>query len=507
MKRISALIGIALLLWGVSLGGMTAQAQSGGNYFDNVTVGGDLDMYGTGVIRDTRDQTVRAQVTGGGLTVSGAAASANIIAGYTGNSVTGAGSAVLSGGVVTVGSTGSGVNLVSGNYSVVSGGAQNKIYADYSGIGSGVGNRVDNWYSFIGGGSLNRTYQGYGGILSGTGNRSYNGGIVGGGTSNEAAGQYSLIGSGWYNKIHSLGSYGGILGGNCNTLGTTNTCLDGNVDYNRVTINGGSATYGAIINGDRNAVAGYMDWIGNGFYNTIADKDVQTVPGVFTSYDTTYLMLYGNTRPSSTYCQYNPSTQQATCNTAWNVILGGFGNTIANAQVMTFTEIITAYSAITPAVVVACQPGYSLVGNGISNTISAPAQYASVVNGISNTVTAIHGFVGSGVTNTVSGAYGSILSGKLNLASGEYSSASGVRARALHKGAWVWADSTDADYESLAADSFNIRAKGGVRMTTSGAGLTLDGPVIVDGMTFTYTAPITITGVLTNVRLLYYQVP
>jgi len=31
--------------------------------------------------------------------------------------------------------------------------------------------------------------------------------------------------------------------------------------------------------------------------------------------------------------------------------------------------------------------------------------------------------------------------------------------------------------------------------------------VIVDGMAFTYTAPITITGVLTNVRLLFYQVP
>jgi SPP1 gp7 family putative phage head morphogenesis protein len=90
---------------------------------------------------------------------------------------------------------------------------------------------------------------------------------------------------------------------------------------------------------------------------------------------------------------------------------------------------------------------------------------------------------------------------------GEGSFAAGTRAKSLHTGAFVWADSTDADYESLAADSFNIRAKGGVRMTTSGAGLALDGPVIVDGMTFTYTSPITITGVLTNVRLLYYQVP
>ena len=55
--------------------------------------------------------------------------------------------------------------------------------------------------------------------------------------------------------------------------------------------------------------------------------------------------------------------------------------------------------------------------------------------------------------------------------------------------------------------SSSFRPSPVLTLTTSGAGLALDGPVIVDGMSFTYTSPITISGVLTNVRLLYYQVP
>ena len=43
-----------------------------------------------------------------------------------------------------------------------------------------------------------------------------------------------------------------------------------------------------------------------------------------------------------------------------------------------------------------------------------------------------------------------------------HSFAAGRRAKALHDGAFVWADSEDADYSSRAANSFNIGATGGL---------------------------------------------
>lgn len=51
-----------------------------------------------------------------------------------------------------------------------------------------------------------------------------------------------------------------------------------------------------------------------------------------------------------------------------------------------------------------------------------------------------------------------------NLAGGSYSFAAGRRAQATHQGAFVWADSTDADFASAAANQFSVRAGGGARL-------------------------------------------
>jgi hypothetical protein len=246
-----------------------------------------------------------------------------------------------------------------------------------------------------------------------------------------------------------------------------------------------------VAAGDRNATDGYSDSILNGFFNTVSDEVTLTVSGVYT----TGIFGYhtGNEPLGSVFAEYNWDTSVATCNTAHNSILGGEQNTIANASILTYTQIISAHSEITPALVVACNGGYGLVGTGVSNTITGTtAQYATVLNGYENAVT---------------GQYATVLNGYQSRADGAYSFAAGQHAWAAHAGAFVWGGRGETVYQSVAPDSFNVRASGGVRLTTSGAGMSLDGPVSVDGMTFTYTAPITITGVLTNVRLLFYQVP
>jgi hypothetical protein len=47
-----------------------------------------------------------------------------------------------------------------------------------------------------------------------------------------------------------------------------------------------------------------------------------------------------------------------------------------------------------------------------------------------------------------------------------YAFAAGYRAKANHTGAFVWADSQDADFASTANNQFNIRAAGGVQLST-----------------------------------------
>ena len=52
----------------------------------------------------------------------------------------------------------------------------------------------------------------------------------------------------------------------------------------------------------------------------------------------------------------------------------------------------------------------------------------------------------------------------------------------ITQGAFVLADSQGSSFASTANDQFNVRAQGGVRFVTSGAGLTVDGfPLLASG--------------------------
>jgi hypothetical protein len=82
-------------------------------------------------------------------------------------------------------------------------------------------------------------------------------------------------------------------------------------------------------------------------------------------------------------------------------------------------------------------------------------------------VTAVLATVGGGYGNTASGLAAAVPGGELNTAQGNYSFAAGYRAKANHIGAFVWADSTDADFASTAADQFAVRANGGALVTGS----------------------------------------
>ena len=107
------------------------------------------------------------------------------------------------------------------------------------------------------------------------------------------------------------------------------------------------------------------------------------------------------------------------------------------------------------------------VGGGGLNRATGLA--ATVAGGFSNTASGVEATVAGGLGNTASGQQATVPGGNANAAQGAFSLAAGRRAKALHDGAFVWADATDADFGSTAANQFNVRAAGGARIFSDSA--------------------------------------
>ena len=121
--------------------------------------------------------------------------------------------------------------------------------------------------------------------------------------------------------------------------------------------------------------------------------------------------------------------------------------------------------------------GYSAtVGGGYNNTASD--SIATVGGGINNTASNFAATVGGGYNNTASGSYATVGGGRDNTAAGNYSFVVGRRAKnndTNHKGVFLFADSTDADFNSTLANEFAARANGGFRFVSSSGTCTTTG--------------------------------
>ncbi len=98
------------------------------------------------------------------------------------------------------------------------------------------------------------------------------------------------------------------------------------------------------------------------------------------------------------------------------------------------------------------------IGGGAKNRLVAGAQYASIAGGNLNTV-------------DKSGAYAMVPGGIGNTAGGIAALAAGYNAKAIHDGAFVWADNylqlgTHPAFTSQAANEFAVRATGGTRLVS-----------------------------------------
>ncbi len=138
--------------------------------------------------------------TVGGGYVNIASGIGSTVAGGAGNTASGGNSfSTVSGGTI---------NTASGLYSTVSGGIQNIASGDRSSVGGGGGNKASGSNSFVGNGYSNNasgTYSTIGGGLQSTTSGAAS--TVAGGAVNTASGDYSAVAGGTYNTVSGTGSF------------------------------------------------------------------------------------------------------------------------------------------------------------------------------------------------------------------------------------------------------------------------------------------------------------
>lgn len=270
-------------------------------------------------------------------------------------------------------------------------------------------------------------------------------GTIGGGQGNTiVSGDTASVIVGGVNNLNDVDSLDAFLGGGQNNTnrGEFNVLVGGQRNLNQESygivvggannLNFNDGNFSIIVGGDSNT--NYDGVIVGGVDNEILDHNGQAFLGAG---------------------RFNAIATGDTANIGNSVLVGGAGNTIrgiGNAQ---------------------------FIGGGLDNTINAP-EYAVLVGGNSNTNSASFATIGGGVANLISTTLAldaTIPGGASNVVSGEYGFAAGQQAQALHTGAFVWADSQNATFSSTNSDSFNVRSQGGARFVTSGAGLSVDGPV------------------------------
>lgn len=269
-------------------------------------------------------------------------------------------------------------------------------------------------------------------------------GTIGGGEGNTVLKADGTIGGGAGNSINlSQGDGSSTIGG-----GMGNVIWD-----DRAVIGGGAgntinaAAFEATIGGG----AGNSTW---GRYSIIAGGKNNTIFGGM------HDVIGGG------------NANQVFSNTYNATISGGSGNAI-----MLNTESATLGGG--GANLIAPTSDYATIGGGHTNSIQPASTNATIGGGHYNVILADSqsATIGGGEDNAIgtNAPYGTIPGGYSNQVTASYGFAAGRRAQALHQGAFVWADSTDEDFASTNANEFAIRARGGVRFDTGGAGLLVDG--------------------------------
>jgi hypothetical protein len=335
-------------------------------------------------------------------------------------------------------------------------------------IGGGGGgefgeNRVTDDFGTVGGGVFNQAGDGIGT----TSDRSN--ATVGGGYHNSASGRDATVGGGSYNTASGLASVVAGGGGYHDVYGALENVASGNWS----TIGGGGSN---IAGGG--AEPETADWatIGGGFANR-ATAQLTTVGGGNNNHATdakgTVGGGYGNfagDNAGTPWDRIGATVGGGLSNWAngESSTVGGGSENIASARLATVGGGGAIWGDQEHGN--RATDSWGTVGGGFNNQAGDNAgstedrPYATVGGGRDNIASGTSSVVAGGDTNTASGDRSTVPGGVGNVAAGHHSFAAGRRAKALHDGAFVWADAHDADFVSDAANEFLVRAYNGVKI-------------------------------------------
>jgi len=294
--------------------------------------------------------------------------------------------------------------VASATWSVICGGARNRVDESYSSILGGFANYIAAsslaGYHVILGGSTNTisaTTGEFNAIVSGETNQI---GVT------TAASDYCFIGSGQQHTVD--GNYGVVCGGiNCD-MNTPFYGFHGNGSQNNITSTGdfntilngfthdltGSGDYGLILQGNNNQLSAYYSTVINGI-NCTATANGALVAGNTNDCASSYGVCFGSTNDVGTggQCSILGGSGNDIFAGNYNVICGGTGNVITTAG-----------------------SDRNFIGAGGSNQIGGVASDANAIvggnnNDIGTTHASFYCFIGSGNQNLINADYASVVGG------------------------------------------------------------------------------------------------
>jgi len=374
---------------------------------------------------------------------------------------------VASGSASTIG--GGFLNEASGDTSTIGGGARNSILQPESTIGGGRDNIITGYGAtiaggrnnlasatecVIGGGQWNSASSSNATVSGGENNTAGGtGSVVSGGRHNAARGSYAVVGGGGSSTDSDSNSAIGewsVVGGGLGNVVTGATAVLGGGAYNRI-----AGNYAVVAGGggaspsDSNSASGVGSVVGGGRRN-VAFGSYATIAGGENNQGGNYSSVGGGEDHLATGGRTTiGGGQQNEATGPFATVAGGAFNTNTGHSATIGGGTLHAVSG---------QAG--TIAGGSRDTVSNRG--ATVAGGELNVASGLASTVGGGWENRTSGANAVVPGGRLNQAQGANSFAAGYRAKAAHDGAFVWADSTDADFASTAKNQFVIRAGNGV---------------------------------------------
>ncbi len=391
---------------------------------------------------------------------------------------------------------GGGANVASGQAATVGGGSSNTATAWTATVGGGVGNTASDYHATVSGGSGNTASRAatVGGGESNAASGSW--ATVGGGISNTAS-MYATVGGGSYNTASAPFAVSCGGGNNAATAGfaTVGGGQNNNASSDRATVGGGDGntaggSAATVSGGSHNAARGQYSVVAGGGGPALADSnsatgDKSTIGGGSRNIaSNTWATIGGGKTNNASGASATVGGGENNTATDYATVGGGASNTASGDHATVgggrFNHARGDYAVVAGgggaslADSNSATGDYSAIGGGAKNTASG--NYATVGGGHINDASGDRATVGGGYSNVASDFCAVVPGGYNNTASARYAFAAGRNANADNVGSFVWADSTNTLFSSMANNQFRVRASGGTQIysnSTLTSGVTL----------------------------------